>query len=75
SRIVRATGNLAAASKQLGHSSIAITAKHYAHITPEDVHAANTRTAEVIRAKREALKAQNLKRISKPMERMRHRAV
>ncbi len=58
SRIVRATGNLAAASKQLGHSSIAITAKHYAHITPDDVHAANIRTAEMMRAKRDALKAQ-----------------
>ncbi len=58
SRIVRATGNLAAASKQLGHSSIGVTAKHYTHITPEDVLAANARTAEVIRAKREALKEQ-----------------
>jgi integrase len=58
SRIVRATGNLAAASKQLGHSSIAITAKHYAHITPEDVHAANARTAEIIRSKRDALRVQ-----------------
>jgi integrase len=61
SRIVRATGNLAAASKQLGHSSIAITAKHYAHITSDDVLEANKRTAEVIQAKREALSTQRRK--------------
>jgi integrase len=57
SRIVRATGNIAAASKQLGHESIALTARHYAHIMPEDVHEVNVRTAEVMREKREALKA------------------
>jgi integrase len=37
SRIVRRTGNLKAASSHLGHSDIAITAKHYAHIPMDDM--------------------------------------
>jgi integrase len=57
SRIVRATGNLAAASKALGHASIAITAKHYAHITPEDVVSVLEITDAVSAAKRAKLKA------------------
>jgi hypothetical protein len=48
----------ASSEADLRHSSIGVTAKHYTHITPEDVLAANARTAEVIRAKREALKEQ-----------------
>ena len=39
SRIVRATGNIAAAGKALGHTRITTT-QRYAHLTAEDVRAA-----------------------------------
>ncbi|MGN8094760.1 tyrosine-type recombinase/integrase [Methylobacterium sp. 22177] len=36
-RMYRATGNIAAVSKFLGHASVVITMKHYVHILPDDV--------------------------------------
>lgn len=57
SRIVRSTGNLAAASKQLGHSSIAITAMHYSHITTMDVRNAISKAADDRKANRAKFKA------------------
>ena len=36
-RMYRATGNIVAVSKFLGHANVAITVKHYVHITPDDV--------------------------------------
>lgn len=36
-RIVRSTGDLKAAAKVLNHASVAMTDKHYSHITPADV--------------------------------------
>ena len=37
SRFLRHTNDLAATSKLLGHSSIELTAKHYAHVTNTDL--------------------------------------
>ncbi|KQP51105.1 hypothetical protein ASF41_13020 [Methylobacterium sp. Leaf111] len=36
-RMYRATGDIYAVSKFLGHANVAITQKHYVHITPTDV--------------------------------------
>ncbi|GJE27526.1 tyrosine-type recombinase/integrase [Methylobacterium organophilum] len=36
-RMYRATGNIAAVSKFLGHATVVITMKHYVHILPDDV--------------------------------------
>ena len=46
SRIVRATGNIAAASKALGHKRITTT-QRYAHLSAEDVRAALNAAAPV----------------------------
>ncbi|MGW9820278.1 integrase [Methylorubrum extorquens] len=45
-RMYRATGNIGAVSKFLGHASIVVTAKHYVHITPNDVKLAMLAAAE-----------------------------
>lgn len=39
-RMYRATGNIAAVSKFLGHASVLVTLKHYVHILPDDVSVA-----------------------------------
>lgn len=36
-RMYRATGDIAAVSKFLGHSSIELTRRHYVHVVPDDV--------------------------------------
>jgi len=36
-RMYRATGNIGAVSKFLGHANVLITQRHYVHITPDDV--------------------------------------
>jgi integrase len=54
-RIVRRTGNLKAASDHLGHSDISVTAKHYAHISTDDMLMVLNATATSTRQAKEAL--------------------
>ena len=55
--MLRMTGNLKAASMHLGHSDVAVTAKRYAYVSPNDLVDVQNRTQSLIEEQRERLKA------------------
>jgi integrase len=52
-RMVRATGDLLAASRRLAHANVAMTAKHYTHITRDDERVRMIEVSEATRKWRE----------------------
>ena len=50
-RMLRSTGNIRAVQKQLGHSDISTTAKHYAHIPPNEMLSLANQTNEMNKQK------------------------
>ncbi|TXM68967.1 phage integrase family protein [Methylobacterium sp. WL69] len=63
-RLLRATGNLKAVSQRLGHSDIAVTARHYAHIHDNEMLAILNQANASVNTKRAAMTALLQTRIS-----------